>query len=117
MLYWADIIMEHPDLVGELPPRAVALEWGYEAHHPFEEHGRKLHASGVPWWVCPGTSSWNSLAGRTENCLGNLRAAARAGSRARSGGLPEYGLGRQWPLALPPGELSRRRCRRGPLVE
>ena len=33
----------------------------------------------MPWWVCPGTSSWNSLAGRTENCLANLRAAARAG--------------------------------------
>jgi len=29
--------------------------------------------------VCPGTSSWNSFAGRTENCLENLRAAARAG--------------------------------------
>ena len=79
MLYWGDIIMEHPELVAELPPDAIALEWGYEAHHPFDEHGEKLRASGVPWWVCPGTSSWNSLAGRTENCLANLRAAARAG--------------------------------------
>jgi hypothetical protein len=79
MLYWGDIIMEHPELVPELPPDAIALEWGYEAHHPFDEHGQKFRAAGVPWWVCPGTSSWNSLAGRTENCLGNLRAAARAG--------------------------------------
>ena len=79
MLYWGDIIMEHPDLVHELPADAVALEWGYEAHHPFDEHGAKLRDSGVTWWVCPGTSSWNSLAGRTENCLGNLRAAARSG--------------------------------------
>ena len=79
MLYWGDIIMEHPELVPELPADAIALEWGYEAQHPFDEHGAKLHASGVPWWVCPGTSSWNSFAGRTENCLGNLRAAARAG--------------------------------------
>jgi hypothetical protein len=79
MLYWGDIIMEHPDLVPELPADAIALEWGYEAGHPFDEHGAKLRASGVPWWVCPGTSSWNSFAGRTENCLANLRAAARAG--------------------------------------
>ena len=79
MLYWGDIIMEHPDLVPELPPDAVALEWGYEAQHPFDEHGAKFRAAGVPWWVCPGTSSWNSLAGRTENCLLNLGAAARAG--------------------------------------
>jgi hypothetical protein len=79
MLYWGDIIMEHPELVPRLPPGAIALEWGYEADHPFEEHGAKFAESGVHWWVCPGTSSWNSLAGRTENCLGNLRAAARSG--------------------------------------
>ncbi|HTO24046.1 MAG TPA: family 20 glycosylhydrolase, partial [Spirochaetia bacterium] len=79
MLYWGDIIMEHPELVPELPRDAIALEWGYESHHPFDEHGAKYRAAGVPWWVCPGTSSWNSFAGRTENCLGNLRAAARAG--------------------------------------
>jgi hexosaminidase len=79
MLYWGDIIMEHPELVPELPRDAIALEWGYEAHHPFDEHGAKFRAAGVPWWVCPGTSSWNSFAGRTENCLLNLQSAARAG--------------------------------------
>jgi hexosaminidase len=79
MLYWDDIVMQHPELVGELPRDAVALEWGYEADHPFDEHGARLRAAGVPWWVCPGTSSWNSIAGRTDNCLENIRAAARAG--------------------------------------
>ena len=79
MLYWGDIIMQYPELVPELPRNAIALEWGYEAEHPFDEHGERFQAAGVPWWVCPGTSSWNSLAGRTDNCLGNLRAAARAG--------------------------------------
>ena len=73
--------MEHPELVPELPRDAIALEWGYESHHPFDDHGAKFRAAGVPWWVCPGTSSWNSFAGRTENCLGNLRAAAKAGLR------------------------------------
>jgi hypothetical protein len=79
MLYWGDIIMEHPELVSQLPRDAIALEWGYEADHPFDAHGERFHAAGVPWWVCPGTSSWSSLAGRTDNCLGNLRAAAHAG--------------------------------------
>jgi hypothetical protein len=79
LLYWGDIIMQYPALVSELPRDAIALEWGYEADHPFEEHGMRYRAAGVPWWVCPGTSSWNSLAGRTDNCLANIRAAARAG--------------------------------------
>ncbi len=79
MHFWGDIIMEHPELVPELPRDVVALEWGYESTHPFDEHGAKFAASGIPFYVCPGTSSWNTIAGRTENCLGNLRNAAENG--------------------------------------
>lgn len=79
MLFWGDIIVEHPELVPELPRDAIALEWGYEADHPFAAHGERFAASGIPFWVCPGTSSWNSIAGRTDNCLANLRSSAEAG--------------------------------------
>jgi hypothetical protein len=79
MQFWGDIIMFYPELVAELPRDAVALEWGYEAHHPFNENGAKFATSGIPFYVCPGTSSWNSIAGRTDNALGNLRAAAQNG--------------------------------------
>lgn len=79
MQFWGDIIMEHPELVKELPRDGIALEWGYEAEHPFEQHGAAFAASGIPFYVCPGTSSWNSLAGRTDNALANLRNAATNG--------------------------------------
>jgi hypothetical protein len=35
----------------------------------------------VPFYVCPGTSSWLSLVGRTSNALGNLRNAAENGRK------------------------------------
>jgi hexosaminidase len=81
MQFWGDIIVHHPDLVAELPHDLIALEWGYEASHPFDEHGAIFAQSGVPFYVCPGTSSWNSIAGRTENALANLRIAAENGLR------------------------------------
>lgn len=81
MQFWGDIIIKHPDLVGELPRDLIALEWGYEADHPFAEHGEKFSAAGVPFYVCPGTSSWNSISGRTDNALGNLQSAAANGLR------------------------------------
>ncbi|MDD4017196.1 MAG: family 20 glycosylhydrolase [Kiritimatiellae bacterium] len=81
MAFWGDIILRHPELVAELPPGVLALEWGYEADHPFDAHGAQFAASGVPFYVCPGTSSWNSLSGRTANMLGNLRSAAEHGLR------------------------------------
>lgn len=87
MHYWGDIIIQHPDLVPELPRDAVVLEWGYEADHPFEEHGAEFARSGIPFFVCPGTSSWNTIAGRTDNCLGNVRNATENGLRHGAIGL------------------------------
>ena len=63
MLFWGDVLREGH------PKDGVVLQWGYEADHAFEDPG-------VPFYVCPGTSSWNSIAGRTDNCLANLRNAA-----------------------------------------
>jgi len=77
--FWGDIINEHPDLVPELPRDLIGLLWGYEAAFPFGEQGERFAKSGVPFYVCPGTSSWNTLGGRTQNCLGNLLSAAENG--------------------------------------
>ncbi len=79
MQFWGDIIMEHPELVAELPKDVVALEWGYEFDHPFADHAARFASSGIPFYVCPGTSAWNSLGGRTENMIGNIRSAAENG--------------------------------------
>ncbi len=78
-LYWADMIHRSPELIDKLPKDAVALEWGYEADHPFEERTEQLSRAGIPFWVCPGTSSWRSIAGRTTNMIENLKSASRAG--------------------------------------
>jgi len=87
MHYWGDIIIQHPELVPELPKDAVVLEWGYEADHPFEEHGAEFANSGTPFFVCPGTSSWNTIAGRTSNCLDNIRNATENGLRHGASGV------------------------------
>jgi hexosaminidase len=87
MHFWGDIIIQHPELVPELPKDAVVLEWGYEADHPFDEHGAEFARSGIPFFVCPGTSSWNTIAGRTSNCLGNVRNATENGLSHGAGGV------------------------------
>jgi hexosaminidase len=79
MQFWGDIIMYQPELIPELPKDCIALEWGYEADHPFASHCPRFAASGIPFYVCPGTSSWCSIAGRTDNALGNLQSAAENG--------------------------------------
>jgi len=79
MQFWGDIIVKHPELIHELPSDIIALEWGYEADHPFKERGKKFRESGIRFYLCPGTSSWNTLSGRTENAIGNITCAAKNG--------------------------------------
>ncbi|CAH1215706.1 hypothetical protein PAECIP111892_04162 [Paenibacillus auburnensis] len=76
MQFWGDIIIQHPELIPHLPKDIIAMEWGYSAGHPFEADTLKFREAGIPFYVCPGTSSWNSLTGRTDNMLANLRNAA-----------------------------------------
>lgn len=103
MQFWADIILKHPELVDELPRDVVALIWGYEADHPFDEQCSRVAASGRQFYVCPGTSSWCSLAGRTRNMLDNIRSAAEMGLRHGAVGLlnTDWGdLGHLQPLSV-----------------
>ena len=105
VLFWGDILRSHPELVAELPRRdTIALAWHYEAPMSpadlpedvvatmeglgmgpetlcgFEAQVPAFADAGVPFWVCPGTSSWNSLLGRWENARRNLLDAAQTGA-------------------------------------
>lgn len=79
MMFWGDIINQYPKLVAMLPKDVIALEWGYEANHDFPGKSELFAQSGIPFYVCPGTSSWNALAGRTDNMIGNIRSAIENG--------------------------------------
>eukprot|EP00026_Physarum_polycephalum_P004597 Phypoly_transcript_04619.p1 GENE.Phypoly_transcript_04619~~Phypoly_transcript_04619.p1 ORF type:complete len:668 (+),score=98.58 Phypoly_transcript_04619:66-2006(+) len=79
MQFWGDIILHRPDLIPQLPKDIIALDWGYESDHPFAKSTKHFAESGIPFYVCPGTSSWNSIGGRVENCYGNLQNAAENG--------------------------------------
>ncbi|MFZ0827719.1 MAG: family 20 glycosylhydrolase [Verrucomicrobiia bacterium] len=59
----------------------IALNWGYEADHPFEREAALFAKAKIAFYVCPGTSSWQTLIGRHDNALANLRAAAKAGRK------------------------------------
>ncbi|HKW31138.1 MAG TPA: family 20 glycosylhydrolase, partial [Verrucomicrobiae bacterium] len=138
MMFWGDIILKYPKLIPELAkfPRSgrresahfnqsgltsaatddiIALNWGYEANHPFEREAAKFAQARIPFYVCPGTSSWQTLIGRHDNALANLRAAARAGRKHGAigylitdwgdGGHPQP-LAVSWPMFLAGASLA-----------
>lgn len=84
--FWGDILLHHPELVPELPQEVTLLDWHYEAEDDYPSVG-VFAESGRPFWVCPGTSSWNTLFPRIENSNGNIRNLARAGAQQGAEGL------------------------------
>jgi hexosaminidase len=106
MQFYGDIIVKYPELIGELPKDSIALEWGYEADHPFEREVRAFAEAGLPFYVCSGTSAWNSLGGRWGNARGNILSAALQARKAGAAGclLTEWGDNGHWqqhPIPLP----------------
>lgn len=110
---WADILVRHPDMAPRLPEGVVPIAWCYEAptsdgqplsiptplakvlasfgidtasFSGFDVAVAPLVDAGVPFWVAPGTSSWNSLVGRIDNARDNLVDAAETARRHGCGG-------------------------------
>jgi hexosaminidase len=128
MMFWGDIILKYPKLIKELAsfgvppsggqspglgqnrpaerdgtPNLIALNWGYEANHPFEKEAAIFAKARLPFYVCPGTSTWQTLIGRHDNALANLRATAQAGRKhgARGYLITDWGDGgHPQPLAV-----------------
>ncbi len=106
MQFYGDIIIRYPELISELPAGLIALDWGYEANHPFREETAAFADAGIEFYVCAGTSAWNSIAGRWNNALENIRSAAYYGEKNGASGfmITEWGDNGHWqqyPIPIP----------------
>jgi hexosaminidase len=84
--YWADMVLAENVPLERLPKDGSALIWGYEADHPFAAQAERLANANLSFYLCPGTSSWNSFVGRSTNALVNLSQAAVAARDHRADG-------------------------------
>ena len=89
LMFWGDIVLQHPELIPEIPRDVVLLNWFYEGGHRrhIERTCRAFARCGLPMVVCPGTSSWNTLFARTDLAMANIRQFARAGKKHGALGL------------------------------
>lgn len=107
---WADMLLRHPEMLPRAKaalPEAQWVLWGYEATDPLAAQAERLANAGLDFLVAPGSSSWRSFCGRTDNMLANIRAAAALPSRGLL--LTDWGDAGHWqPLAitLPPTVLA-----------
>jgi hypothetical protein len=83
---WADIVLEHPDLLGELPKDIVMLNWDYDPAGTRIGRTREIAQAGLPAMVCPGTGAWQSHGCRLGIGMKNIaRFAAEGVARGAEG--------------------------------
>ena len=86
IMLWADIVNEHAEVLPWLPEDVVLLDWAYESADQYPTTA-VLGRSGREFWVCPGTSTWNTLFPRLDNALDNIRDFTREGIAAGASGM------------------------------
>lgn len=110
VMFWADQFRRDHSLLERIPDGAVPVVWNYETpseggweamlppdlldrlalpedpHLGFESHARLFIEAEMPFWVAPGTGSWNTFIGRNLNAAANIADAAAVGAAHESPG-------------------------------
>jgi hypothetical protein len=80
VMMWADILLQHPDCITQLPEDTLFLNWSYRAEPP-EESVARFGTLGRPQIVCPGTTSWSRFCERVEREEPNILKMAEYGHK------------------------------------
>ena len=85
-MFWGDVVKRTPELLEQVPPDAVALNWGYVPEMDYDSTALFCEA-GLTTFVCSGTSSWNRALNDINAAERNIRGHAEAGRRHGAAGL------------------------------
>ena len=69
VMMWADILLQHPEVIDRLPQDTIFLNWNYKLQ-PLEENVAKL--AGQKQILCPGNSAWYRFCEDVEIAEGNI---------------------------------------------
>ena len=81
LLFWGDVAVNSPELVGTLPKDMIAVPWRYDAEPDFTPLVVPFTKAGLETWVAPGVNNWNRVYPNNNEALGNIRAFVRDGQK------------------------------------
>lgn len=87
LLFWGDIAVKSPELVGTLPKDMIAVPWRYDAEPDFTPLIEPFRKAGLETWVATGVNNWNRVYPNNNEALGNIRAFVRDGQKLGATGL------------------------------
>jgi len=82
LMFWGDIALNHPELIGSIPKDLIVMNWAYGARENFAARIKPFKDAGLEQFVCPGVSNWNQVFPNLDTAVRNITGFVREGQRA-----------------------------------
>jgi hexosaminidase len=82
LMFWGDIALHHPDLIGNIPKDMIVMNWQYGARDEFWSSIKPFKDAGLEQFVCPGAQNWNQIFPNLEAARKNIVNFVRDGQKA-----------------------------------
>jgi hexosaminidase len=87
LMFWGDIALNHPDLIGNIPKEMIVANWDYGPKDSYENRIKPFKDAGLEQFVCPGVWGWNQIFPNVDASSKNIINFVRDGQAAGATGM------------------------------
>ena len=87
LIFWGDIALSHPDLIGNIPKDMIVANWDYGPKEDYNARIAPFKNAGLEQLVCPGVWGWNQIFPNVDSSSKNIINFVRDGQAAGALGM------------------------------
>jgi hexosaminidase len=87
LMFWGDIALNHPDLIGSVPKDMIAMNWDYAPKDDYLPRIKPFKDAGLEQFVCPGVHNWNQIFPNLDASAKNIANFVRDGQTSGALGM------------------------------
>lgn len=87
LIFWGDIALNHPELIGNIPKDLIVANWDYTPRDNFATRIDPFKNAGLQQMVCPGVWGWNQIFPNVDASSKNIINFVRDGQAAGAIGM------------------------------
>lgn len=87
LIFWGDIALNHPDLIGNIPKDMIVANWDYGPKEDYNARIAPFKNAGLEQLVCPGVWGWNQIFPNVDSSSKNIINFVRDGQAAGALGM------------------------------
>ena len=87
LMFWGDIALNHPDLIGSVPKDMIVMNWDYAPKDDYLPRIKPFKDAGLEQFVCPGVHNWNQIFPSLDAASKNIANFVRDGQTSGAMGM------------------------------